>query len=208
MTIPTSSSQTSPDTRGADYTNRLVGLETKWWRRILDPQIPYRWNMRRLEMGFTLDIGCGIGRNLRNLCGHGIGVDHNPQSVAVAVSQGLRAYTSDAFTRSDWAKPASFDSLLLSHVVEHMTPQEAVPIIAAYLPYLKPGGKIVIITPQEAGYRSDATHVTFMDFAAVAKIARDLQFTTQRQFSFPFPRWVGRYFTYNEFVSVFSLRGK
>ena len=62
-----------PHTRGADYAERLETLETARWKRVLDVQAPYRWNLRRLGLGFTLDIGCGIGRNLPVAAG---AVDH------------------------------------------------------------------------------------------------------------------------------------
>ena len=41
-----------------------------------------------------------------------------------------------------------------------------------------------------------------MDFASLGQIARRLGFAQQRAFSFPFPRWAGRVFKYNEFVAV------
>jgi hypothetical protein len=41
-----------------------------------------------------------------------------------------------------------------------------------------------------------------MDFAALARICGRLGFHPVRTFSFPFPRWAGAVFTYNEFVVV------
>jgi len=78
----------NPDTRDAEYTRRLSSLEGAAWKRWLNVQAPYRWNLRRLQLGFTLDIGCGIGRNLVNLGGHGVGVDHNERSVELARERG------------------------------------------------------------------------------------------------------------------------
>ena len=85
MTDPHAAPQS---TEGAAYADRLERLETVWWKRALDVQRPYRWNLRRLDPGFTLDIGCGLGRNLSHLDGNGVGVDHNPDSVAIARSRG------------------------------------------------------------------------------------------------------------------------
>ena len=48
----------------------------------------YRWNLRRLDLGFTLEIGCGIGRNLEHLDGNGIGIDHNEEAVRIAHTGG------------------------------------------------------------------------------------------------------------------------
>src|SRR3954470_22543342 len=114
------------DTRGAAYTDRLNRLESVWWKRLLDVQRPYRWNLQRLQLGFTLDVGCGVGRNLINLDGNGVGVDHNESSVAEARSRGLVALTPGEFATSEFARPQRFDSLLLAHVVEHMSAADGV----------------------------------------------------------------------------------
>jgi len=181
-----------------DYARRLESLASPLWKRILDVQAPYRWNLRRLSPGYTLDIGCGIGRNLKHLKGHGVGVDPNRACVGAARLAGLKAFTPEEFA----AAPESFDSILLSHVLEHVTGAEGRDLLDAYLPYLKPGGQVIIITPQEAGFASDKTHQTFLDFAAVRRCCEALNLSVAKQFSFPFPRWMGRWFLYNEFVSV------
>ena len=54
-----------------------------WWKKALNVQAPYRWNLRRQRLGRTLDVGCGIGRNLETLDPGSVGVDHNEHSVAV-----------------------------------------------------------------------------------------------------------------------------
>jgi len=79
-------------TKNEDYTKRLLD-QSVWWKRILDVQRPYRIHLQRLNLGCVLEIGCGIGRNLINLGKdtRSIGIDHNPNSVAVAVSRGLVA---------------------------------------------------------------------------------------------------------------------
>jgi SAM-dependent methyltransferase len=189
-------------TRDESYTHRLLALESEWWRRVLDVQAPYRWNLRRLEPGFTLDIGCGIGRNLLHLEGEGVGIDHNPASVEIARKRGLQAFTPEEFDRSVFNSPERFDSLLLSHVVEHMTRPEGVALLQRYRPVLKRGGRAILIAPQESGFESDPTHVEFADFAALRRIARESGLTTEREYSFPFPRPLGKFFRYNEFVSI------
>jgi 2-polyprenyl-3-methyl-5-hydroxy-6-metoxy-1,4-benzoquinol methylase len=192
----------SPTTRGVDYTERLQRKTGAGWKRLLNVQAPYRWNVRRLKLGFTLDVGCGIGRNLGHLDGNGVGVDHNATSIAACRAAGLTAYTTEEFFTSEYAKPDRFDSILSAHVVEHVEAEQAVEIFTSYLPFVKPGGRIVFITPQERGYKSDATHVRFSGFPEVAQLSTDLGLTVDRQYSFPFPRFAGRIFTYNEFVTV------
>jgi 2-polyprenyl-3-methyl-5-hydroxy-6-metoxy-1,4-benzoquinol methylase len=184
------------------YAERLRALEGARWKRWLDVQAPYRWNIRRLNLGRTLDVGCGLGRNLAHLGGVGVGVNHNVASVALARERGLEAYTAQEFPASAAAVPGGFESLLVAHVVEHMPEEDAVGLLRTYLPYVRPGGKIVLITPQERGYATDPTHVRFCGFAEVAALCETVGLTVVRQYSFPFPRVAGRVFPYNEFVTL------
>ena len=154
-----------------------------------------------MALGQTLDVGCGIGRNLEHLDGRGVGVDHNPDSVAACRARGFDAYTTDEF-RTSGAASTRFTALLFSHVLEHMTRAEAISLVRKYLPNLQRPGKVVFVTPQERGYASDATHVEFMDLDALTDIADRCGLAVERSESFPFPRPFGRLFTYNEFVVV------
>lgn len=92
--------------------------------------------------------------------------------------------------------------MILSHVLEHMSTQEAIELIELYLPYLSSKAQVIMITPQEKGYTSDSTHVEFMDFARLKLIASKLKLSIQREYSFPFPRFFGKSFIYNEFVMI------
>lgn len=190
------------NTSGSDYAQRLVQLQTPRWKRVLPVQAPYRWNLRRLHLGFTLDVGCGIGRNLVNLDGHGVGIDHNAEAIAFAVSRGLTAFTPDEFDNSQFAYPETFDSLLVAHVIEHLSRPAALDLLRRYLPYVRSGGAVVLVTPQERGFHSDRSHVEFVDLAALEAIADELRLTVRRGYSFPLPRVFGKLFTYNEFVLV------
>lgn len=189
------------------YTERLARLEGARWKRVLDVQAPYRWNLRRLVgERAVLDVGCGIGRNLANLGPGSVGVDHNEHSVARCRSLGLTAYTVEEFRVSTHAAPGSFDALLAAHLVEHMDRAEALEVLGSYLPCLRPGAVVVVITPQERGYASDETHVRFCGFGEVAELCEALGLTVRSRSSFPFGRWAGKLFTYNEFVTVASAR--
>lgn len=190
------------DTTGSAYTERLAASVggRHGWRALLDPQRPYRWNIRRLGLGRVLDIGCGVGRNLGHLDGNGVGVDHNPTSIAAARARGLVAYTTDEFAASADAVPGAFDTLLVAHVLEHLSPAEATALVREYLPYVRADGQVAIICPQERGQRSDATHVTFMPAAVITSVLADAGVAVTRTASFPFPRVVGRWFTHNETI--------
>jgi len=191
----------SPATSREDYADRLVRLETKGWKRALDVQRPYRWNLKRQTLGRTLDVGCGIGRNLAALSADSLGVDHNAQSVEIARQRGYQAVTSEEFSAHP-PPAASFDSMLLAHVVEHMTVEQARQLLTSYLPYLKPGGRVMLICPQRRGYRTDATHVQFFDFAALRQLATSVGLVVTREYSFPLPEIAGSVFPYNEYCLV------
>lgn len=190
-------------TQTNQYTDYLIGNEARW-KKILDVQRVYRQHLRGLKPGRVLDIGCGLGRHLWHLqqVSDSVGIDHNPHSVAIARARHLNAFTPEDFHASAEAKPQSFDTILLSHVLEHLTTQDAIDLIAEYIDYLRPNGRIIIMTPQESGFRSDATHITFMDTEKIRELAGKTNLSVQRQYSFPFPRWCGRLFRYNEFVSI------
>ena len=192
----------SVSTQDRRYTNRLLMKESPWWKKAFDVQAPYRWHLRSLNPGFTLDIGCGVGRNLINLKGNGVGIDHNPHSVKIARSRGLLAFTPPEFQSSLFNKAYRFDSILLSHVAEHLMEREVVQLLATHIPLLKPGGQVIVICPQDYGYRSDPTHVQFLDFTKLRGIACQAGLIPVREYSFPFPRVFGHLFKYNEFVSI------
>ncbi len=184
-----------------DYTRRLVRLEQVWWKRLIDVQAPYRWNVRRLFGDrLVLDVGCGLGRNLAHLAPHAIGVDHNSSSVQVCRDRGLVAFHTDEFPSTQYAQPGRFGGLLAAHLVEHMPTDRAVEVLSQYLPYLGPRAVVVFICPQERGYASDESHVRFVDIGGLVDLAHRLGLVVNRQMSFPLPRFAGIWFRYNEFV--------
>jgi hypothetical protein len=125
--------------------------------------------------------------------------------VAHARERGFTAYTPEEFRTSSYNRPHAFDSLLLSHVVEHISHETAVELLRDYLPCVRPSGRVVFICPQERGWATDPTHVRFVDFAELERLSREAGLSVERSFSFPLPRAAGRVFPYNEFVVVARL---
>lgn len=193
------------DTRDPKYAKRLSTLEGKRWKKILNVQAPYRWNLARLNLGRTLDIGCGLGRNLANL-ENGVGVDHNSNAIEIARERGLVAYTTSEWEFAPEAKPGFFDTILLAHVLEHMSLVESDELISGYVYFLKPGGRMVIICPQEKGFPTDPTHVRWVDETALRETGIRNGFREEKNYSFPLKRSLGKHFKYNEFVYVGTKR--
>ena len=190
------------DTRGEDYAKRLRDKESARWKQVLDVQAPYRWNLRRHDLGRTLDVGCGLGRNLHTLPRGSVGVDHNETSIEIARSRGLTALTTKEWETSELRVPESYDGMLVAHVIEHMSPEQGREVMESYVPYLRPGGRVLFICPQERGYASDPTHVRWTTGEDLMDLGRDLGLEPQPWTSFPLPRFTGKVFTYNEFNVV------
>ena len=193
------SARPSMTTEGEDYARRLARMQRVWWKRLLPVQAPYQWNLRRQRLGRTLDVGCGIGRNLATLGPGSVGIDHNPDAVRVARARGAVVMTPDEFLAGEQSVLGSYDAILVAHVIEHLDEEEAEELLQTYLPYLAPGGKVFFVCPQERGYASDPTHVRFTTGEDLAHLCRKVGLVPDRWFSFPFPRWAGRAFVYNEF---------
>ncbi len=186
-------------TSGEEYARRLQAKQEVWWKKALNVQAPYQWNLRRQHLGRTLDVGCGIGRNLQTLDPGSVGVDHNAHSVAVARASGVTALTVAEWEASELRVPESFDGMLLAHVIEHMSEEDAFALLRDHLPYLRPGARVFFVCPQERGYASDPTHVRLTTGDDLANLAREVGLQPQPWFSFPLPRWAGKAFVYNEF---------
>lgn len=186
------------DTRGSAYTSQLVKEQRKKIKDHLKWMNPYAIHVRKACEGRVLDVGCGIGRNLEYLQGRGTGVDHNPDSIVFAKNRGFKAFTVDELERN--VEKEYFDCLLVAHVLEHMTKSEAIDLMSYYLNFLKPNGKIVIICPQEVGYKHDGTHVEFMNFDDIQNILIANKVEVKKKYSFPFFRFMGKFYVFNEFV--------
>lgn len=188
-------------TKGADYAERLRRLSNERWKTALDVQRPYRWNLKRLQVGKTLDIGCGIGRNLRNLPKDSVGVDHNEHAIKTVKMAGFDAYTVEEFKKKKaYFKKNPFKTMLLAHVLEHMSTKDGTAIIKEYLPFVEE--KVVIICPQKRGFSTDETHVNYLTHQDIEKILESCGLTVVKSYSFPFYKKAGDFFAYNETVVV------
>lgn len=186
------------DTQSDDYAKRLSGIQDAGWKRFVPN--PYRWWLRKQNLGFVLDVGCGLGRGLKFLDGSGVGVDHNAAFIEACNRDGLTAFTGPDFLESEYAVASRFDSLMLMHVLEHLDEGQADEIFETYLPFVRSGGSVVCVTPQERGFASDPTHTNFVDDVKIAALMQRHGLTVEVARSFPLPRALGKVFIYNEFT--------
>ncbi len=119
------------------------------WRRFFAPLLDAAWRHR--PGGRFLDVGCGAGLTVKMAAERGYdahGVEINARSAAYA-----RDVLGLAVVHADLAgagfAPASFDVVLLSHVLEHLSDPAAV--FADIRSVLRPDGIVVVEVPNMAG---------------------------------------------------------
>src|SRR4051812_50160281 len=115
------------DTDSRDYADRLVALEQVWWKRLLNVQAPYQWNLRRRKLGRTLEIGCGVGRNLATLPAGFVGGDPHEKSGKGGRAPGVPALTVDEVFAGDETQVATFDTPFVAPLLQHPSPPRGLP---------------------------------------------------------------------------------
>jgi SAM-dependent methyltransferase len=102
-----------------------------------------------LKSAPVLDIGCGRGIFLELLAKAGIeavGIDHSEESISACQQKGFTAHLEDARTYLQ-ANTGRFGGIFCSHVIEHMSYDDAMGLLALCHRALRLGGSVVLITP-------------------------------------------------------------
>jgi SAM-dependent methyltransferase len=170
-----------------DYTDYQANrsLLRKWVRRA------YLRSAASQVSGPTLDFGCGVGELLERLPAGSRGLEYNQATVEFCRRKGLPVDAYDGFA-DDWdlsalAPRSRFDSMVVSHVLEHL--EEPAQVLRRLLLASQRLGvrRVLAIVPGRAGFRIDATHRTFVDrdLLTHAAILRDTGFSVQRARYFP-----------------------
>ncbi len=138
--------------------------------------------------GPVLDLGCGAGDLLRLVTARGAdarGVDTDPESVRLAVAQGLTVEEGDALEVLAGEDAGSLGVLVLVQVVEHLSPQQLVELVALAADKLRPGGLLVAETINPASLYVyshalylDPTHTTPIHPLYLSFLCQEAGFTT------------------------------
>lgn len=148
------------------------------------------------------DLGCGWGALLHFFKARGYqnvtGVDVSAAQVAIARQTGAEVIQGSA---ADFAakNPGRFDLLAALDIVEHLTRDEALQFLDACKLALKPGGRLIIQTPNadspmvDSVRYGDVTHETCYNASSLGSLLRTCGFTAieprelgpPRGYSFP-----------------------
>lgn len=194
-------------TDDAAYSLLLQDRSAAWWKRILPVQYPYsRFARQTFPKGKVLDVGCGYGRILRALPPGSVGVDHNPDLIAVGLAAGFDVCLPDQFVERFGGGVPLFDGLVCAHVLEHMERPAALKMLRQYIAAVRPGRVCMLVTPQARGFAADPTHVLDYTLSELAELAEELDLVVRQRLSYPFPQVFGKFFTYNENIVLAATK--
>jgi 2-polyprenyl-3-methyl-5-hydroxy-6-metoxy-1,4-benzoquinol methylase len=109
--------------------------------------LPFGWEeLAAISPGRLMDVGCGSGTTLtfaQQMGWNAQGVEMDSAAVASARNAGLAVEEGGYDVLRDY--PSNFDCVTCSHVIEHVF--DPVDMIAAMYSALKPGGRLLLSTP-------------------------------------------------------------
>ena len=166
-----------------------------WWRG--DAANAFRWVPPNVRV---LDIGCGFGESLgyhgtRGCDAHGVEADAN--ILRVAQRHGLQV-RHGLFDPAHY-EPASFDVVTLDQVIEHIA--DPVRVLRGIRQVLKPGGLLVLSTPNADGWGARLFgrrwihwhapyHLQFFSRESMKRAAADAGFTLERRVTVTPSSWL------------------
>ncbi|MBF0611781.1 MAG: class I SAM-dependent methyltransferase [Magnetococcales bacterium] len=144
---------------------------------------PFVERFRNQEPVLELASGKGIFQDLLKEAGiQGVGVEMDDDLCQSCQQRGLQIIKGDLFSHMDSVAEGHYGGCLASHIVEHFLPQQVDEMFHKAARVVRPGGILVVITPNIANLRRaagdfwrDPTHVRPYPIAALHKLLRKNQ---------------------------------
>lgn len=134
------------DLTGLDYDFlRYIDVTPAGQRRIQQFYLPFFAGCRQV-----VDLGCGDGDFVALLLEQGIdavGVDADDKTAAATRAKGLPVIHRNVFEYLAAAPTDGVDGIFCAHLVEHLPYPQVIELIHQSLRILRPGGRIVLATP-------------------------------------------------------------
>jgi SAM-dependent methyltransferase len=192
---------------GGDYAQWQMARKTNVMRRLVKAR--YINNLLRFVQGPTVDVGCGAGQILERLPPGSLGIEVNPVLVRELNQRGMtvkQAQADPARLDISAAAGGSYQSLVLSHVLEHF--DDAAEVLRKLLADARQLGigNVIIVVPGQVGYGSDVTHKTFVtwDYLQQHGVLACQGYALTHHSYFPGNvAWLGKVFIYHEMMLVY-----
>jgi len=130
---------------GTDRSALFIRERAQFSREIL----PFVKNVNREAK--ILDMGCGSGSLLSAMSNAGfrdvMGIDVSPEQVALAGEMGVSGVVQGDLIELLYTSEAKFDLITGMDIIEHFTKDELVQVLQAAFAALKPGGMLLLRTP-------------------------------------------------------------
>ena len=172
----------------------------------------YLNDIRKYCIGKTIDLGCGVGELLKTLPEGSIGFEVNKVVVEFCKKNGLNVnlYTPEEDDYNfHMIEPGLFQTFTMNHVLEHL--EQSSNVITKIFESCHRLGitRIIFTVPGHKGYKSDATHQTFinMDYLTKTSVYNNKQYLLKVNKYFPVnSESFSKIFTHNELRLVFDKR--
>jgi 2-polyprenyl-3-methyl-5-hydroxy-6-metoxy-1,4-benzoquinol methylase len=172
----------------------------------------YLNDIKKYCIGKTIDFGCGVGELLKILPGGSVGFEVNKVVVDFCKKNGLNVnlyIPGEDDYNFRMIGPGQYETFTMNHVLEHL--EQSSYVIAKIFESCQRLGiiRIVFTVPGHKGYKSDATHQTFINMDYLNKTGICVNKYYQLKVNKYFPvnsESFSKIFTHNELRLVFDKR--
>lgn len=151
----------------------------------------------------ALDLGCGWG-NYFEINPEAYGIDLDDNCINYLHSKGYKAIKSDLLERFPF-DDEQFNCVIAHDLLEHFTLSETRTILNEIYRVLRRKGQILILIPHKKGFeyglKINTGHKHFIIPKEIIKLTEN-RFALKKLYSYPLPRFLGKYFTHNKEVLV------